>query len=127
MTRVEQILAMLDECQVPMRAIEIAKVLGYDRADAVSGDLSRLAAEKRIRRVSRGMYEPADRRTVGDLARVEVKRDVKPVVLAEPKIELEPKPSQCTVSVLLEAIANSGNPKMYAGVLREISDTLAYA
>ena len=127
MTKSERILAMLNECQVPMRAKEIAEVMGYSSSVHINAALSWLLEKKQVRKVSRGVYEPADRRTVGELAKVEVKRDVKPVVPDTPKVELKPCQNNRTVSLLLEVIARADDPKPYAGVLREISDTLVSA
>lgn len=125
MSKSERILAMLNECQVPMQAKEIAAVMGYSSSVHINGALSWLVDKKKVRKVSRGVYEPADRRTVGDLAKVEVRRDVKPVVPTAPKVELKPCQNNRTVNLLLEVIARADDPKPYAGVVREIGDLLA--
>ena len=125
MTKAERILAMLNECQVPMRAKEIASVMGYSSSVHINGALSWLVEKKKVRKVARGIYEPADRRTVGEVAEIEVRRDVKPVVPDAPKVELKPCQNNRTVSLLLEVIARSDDPKPYAGVVREIGDLLA--
>lgn len=108
-----------------MRAKEIAKLLGHEASSHIGGDLAHLVRTKQIRKVSKGVYEPADRRTVGELAEIEVRRDVKPVVPDAPKVELKPCQNNRTVSLLLEVIARSDDPKPYAGVVREIGDLLA--
>lgn len=125
MTKRQRIVAMLEECQVPLRAKEIAKLLGHEASSHIGGDLAHLVRTKQIRKVSKGVYEPADRRTVGELAEIEVRRDVKPVVPDAPKVELKPCQNNRTVSLLLEVIARSDDPKPYAGVVREIGDLLA--
>lgn len=125
MTKRQRIVAMLEECQVPLRAGEIAKLLGHKASSSIGSDLAHLVRTKQIRKVSKGVYEPADRRTVGEVAEIEVRRDVKPVVPGAPKVELKPCQNNRTVSLLLEVIARSDDPKPYAGVVREIGDLLA--
>src|SRR5699024_2939859 len=125
MTNADRIVSMLKECQVPMRTIEIAKVMGFEKSGQVTPYLARLVKRGRIRKAGHGLYESADRRTIGELAKVEVKRDVKPVVQASPKVELKPAQGNRTVNILLEVISKADDPKPYAGVLKEIGDLLA--
>ena len=129
MTQTDRILGILTECQVPLAAREIAKAMGRNSSSEIAPALARLLRWGKVRKVSKGIYEPADRRTVGEIARVEVRRDAQPAPSCQdrPSVELKPEQGHRTVNLLLEVIARADDPKPYAGVIREISDLLATA
>lgn len=118
--------AALKQCLVPLTTKELS-VIGGIRSNYVAAYLKRKVESGSVRRVGHGKYEAADRRTLASATDIEVKRDVRPVVPSAQKTELRPQNSRGTVSLLLEVIARSDDPKPYAGVLREISETLATA
>ena len=108
----------------PVRARDIATLAGL-RADEVSTYMTYMVRNGEVRRVRRGVYALGDGRTLSEATGIEVRRDVKPVAPDAPKVELKPYQNNRTVSLLLEAIARSDDPKPYAGVIREIGDLLA--
>lgn len=125
MTRGERILSILTECGGPVRLKDIVSRLGDPGHQAAQAALRKLMKWGKVRKVGHGLYEAVDNRTLGDVAEIEVKRDVRPVVPEGGRVELKPQRCHQTVSLLLEVIARSDDPKPYAGVVREIGDLLA--
>lgn len=125
MTRGERILSILTECGGPVRLKDIVSRLGDREHHSAQAALRKLIKRGEVRKVGWGLYEAVDNRTLGDVAEIEVKRDVRPVVPEGGRVELKPQRCRQTASLILEVIARSDDPKPYAGVIREIGDLLA--
>ena len=124
MSATTKMVGALRECLVPLTSRELSIIGGIERRH-VAGYLARSIKRGEVRRVSPGVYEAGDGRTLTQVTDIEVAKNVRPVVPDGRKVELKPQQGHRTVNLLLEAIARSDDPKPYAGVVREIGDLLA--
>ena len=127
MTLFERISEILTAFGEPMRVRDIAALIPDIPRQYVQNEINRVSRQGRLERVGHGLYQLPGAKTLSQVTDIEVASDVRPVVPEGRKVELKPQQGHRTVNLLLEVIARADDPKPYAGVLREISDTLVSA
>lgn len=118
----ERIRRAVNEYGEPIRVEELAALIGVSKTD-INSRMSQIVRRGGVKRVGHGVYAPVgSKKTLAEVAKIEPQEKT-------PRPTSSPRGHNVqgtrTVSLLLEVIARADDPKPYAGVLREISDTLA--